>query len=298
MLPDTLIDAFVEGVSFTNNEGILSGIATSGVARSNIVYSTDAIGAIGRVRALTYGSGGDSVVTFINEDEGDATMFFLPGQVSLMASATYHDFTLNGNPALVQITAIVIDYYGNAVVDAPIAFNGTGINNFYEVQYENVDWADEGVNGAGAGDGCFTWRDYGLDDDPSTLDWGTYNDNHDSFDTTGNGEWDSQEISEFFNDYGLDGVPNTSDEGEGNGEWDGYSMIGCEPIVKTDEDGFARIIVEFDQALCTLANEDDETGICTWDDFTASISATLLIPEITTSEPLDILLVRSPATCD
>jgi len=298
MLPDTLIDAFVEGVSFTNNEGILSGVATSGVARSNIVYSTDAIGDIGRVRALTYGSGGDSVVTFINEDEGDATMFFLPGQVSLMASATYHDFTLNGNPALVQITAIVIDYYGNAVVDAPIAFNGTGINNFYEVQYESVDWADEGVNGAGAGDGCFTWRDYGLDDDPSTLDWGTYNDNHDSFDTTGNGEWDSQEISEFFNDYGLDGVPNTSDEGEGNGEWDGYSMIGCEPIVKTDEDGFARIIVEFDQALCTLANEDDETGICTWDDFTASISATLLIPEITTSEPLDILLVRSPAPCD
>ena len=56
--------------------------------------------------------------------------------------------------------------------------------------------------------------------------------------------------------------------------------------------------IEFDQALCTLANEDDETGICTWDDFTASISATLLIPEITTSEPLDILLVRSPAPCD
>ena len=312
MLPDTLIDAFVEGVSFTNNEGIISGTATSGVARSNIVYSTDAIGDIGRVRALTYGSGGDSVVTFINENEGDATMFFLPGQVSLMASATYWDFTLNGDPALVQITAIVIDYYGNAVVDAPIAFNGTGINAFYEVGYESgfVDangngtadegegWIDEGVNGAGVGDGCFTWRDYGLDDDPSTLDWGNYNDNHDSFDTNGNGEWDSQEISEFFNDYGLDGAPNTADEGEGNGEWDGYSMIGCEPIVKTDQDGFARIIVEFDIALCTLANEDDETNICTWDDFTASISATLLIPEITTSEPLDILLVRSPDTCD
>ena len=42
--PDTLIDAFVEGVSYTNNEGILSGTATSGVARSNIVYFTDAIG--------------------------------------------------------------------------------------------------------------------------------------------------------------------------------------------------------------------------------------------------------------
>jgi hypothetical protein len=366
ILPDTTIDGVVEGVSFTNNEGILSGNATSGVARSNIVYSTDAIGAIASVWALTIGGdnnndgvSGDSVLTYINEDEGDAPLFFLPGQVSLMASATYWDFTLNGNPALVQITAIVNDYYGNAVVGAPIAFNGTGINNFHEVQFESVSevyedlgsdgevgdptdedgdceigadeddpcftepsagegngyydfgepfidtdnngvwtgWEDEGVNGAGVGDGCFTWRDYGLDDDPSTPDWGNYNDNHDSFDTDGDNEWDSQEISEIFSDWGLDGTPHTYDEGEGNGEWDGYSMIGCEPIVKTDQDGYARIIVEFDQALCTFANADDETNICTWDDFTASISATLLIPEITTSEPLDILLVRSDADC-
>ena len=61
--PDTLIDAFVEGVSYTNNEGILSGTATSGVARSNIVYSTDAIGEIGQVRALTFGTNGDSVAS-------------------------------------------------------------------------------------------------------------------------------------------------------------------------------------------------------------------------------------------
>ena len=97
---------------------------------------------------------------------------------------------------------------------------------------------------------------------------------------------------------GFDGVENTFDEGEGDGEWYGYHMIGCEPIVKTDENGYAKIIVEFDQALCTLANQDDDTNECTWDDFTASLSATLLIPEITTSDPLDILLVRSPDTCD
>ena len=305
VLPDTIIEAEVEGVSFTFNEGDIDDPANAiqGIAWTTVSYYPEAIGQAGRITTYTFGDDinldgiyGDSIGTTL--DQGEAVLGFVPGQVSLMASATYHDFTLNGEPAFIQVTAIVIDYYGNPVMDAPIAFNGTGINDFYEVQYENVDWADEGVNGAGAGDGCFTWRDYGLDDDPSTPDWGNYNDNHDSFDTTGNGEWDSQEISEFFNDYGLDGVPNTSDEGEGNGEWDGYSMIGCEPIVKTDEDGFARIIVEFDQALCTLANEDDETGICTWDDFTASISATLLIPEITTSEPLDILLVRSPALCD
>ena len=293
--PDTIIDAFVEGVSFTNNEGILSGNATSGVARSNIVYSTDAIGAIGRVRALTFGANGDSVVSYINEGEGDATMFFLPGQVTLMADATYWDFTLNGNPALIQVTAIVIDYYGNAVVDAPIAFTGTGVNAFYELGYET--YTDSGVLGAGVGDLCFSWRDYGLDDDPSTLDWGTFNDHHDGFDTNNDGLVDISEVSEPFDDFGMDGVDGTYDQGEGNGEWDGYSMIGCEPIVLTDEDGFARIIFEFDQALCTLANQDDETGICTWDDFTASLSATLLIPTITTSEPLDILLVRSPADC-
>ena len=289
--PDTIIDAFVEGVSFTNNEGLLSGNATSGVARSNIVYSTDAIGAIGRVRALTYGAGGDSVVTYINEGQGDATLFFLPGQVSLMADATYHDFTLNGNPALVQITAIVIDFYGNAVAGAPIAFSGTGINAFYEVGYE--DYIDEGVDGAGVSDLCFTWRDYGLDDDPSTLDWGTFNDYHDGFDTDNDGQVDTSEVSEPFDDFGYDGVDGTFDQGEGNGEWDGYSMIGCEPIVNTDQDGFARIIVEFDQSLCTLAGTDDD-GVNSYDDFTASISSTLLIPEITTSEPLDILLVRSP----
>ena len=248
---------------------------------------------------------GDSVYSYINEDEGDATLFFLPGQVSLIASATYHDFTLGSaaapanQPALIEITAIVVDFYGNAVVDAPVSFTGTGVSNFYEVYYEN--YADIGVNGAGVGDGCFSWRDYGRDDDPQTLDWGTNNDDHDGFDLDGDGFVDStesSEISEPFSDFGFDGVEDTFDEGEGDGEWYGYHMIGCEPIVKTDENGYAKIIVEFDQALCTLANQDDDTNECTWDDFTASLSATLLIPEITTSDPLDILLVRSPDTCD
>ena len=295
--PDTLIDAFVEGVSYTNNEGVLSGQATSGVARSNIVYSTDAIGDIGQVRALTFGANGDSVASFINEDQGDATLFFLPGQVSLLSEATYWDFSLNGNPALLQISALVIDFYGNPVVDAPVAFQGTGVNAWYELGYEAYE--DVGVLGAGAGDGCFSWRDYGADDDPTTLDMGQGNEHHDAFDIDGDGLIDTSEISEPFDDFGQDGLEGTFDLGEGNGEWDGYSMINCEPVVRTDQDGYARITVEFDQALCTLANIDDTQtpNICTYDDFTASLSATLLIPEITTSDPLDILLVRSPAEC-
>ena len=295
--PDTLIDAFVEGVSYTNNEGALSGTATPGVARSHIVYSTDAIGDIGRVRALTFGANGDSVASYINEDEGDATLFFLPGQVTLLAEATYWDFSLNGNPAQIQISALVIDFYGNPVVDAPVAFGGTGVNAWYELGYEA--YTDEGVLGAGVADGCFSWRDYGADDDPETLDIGTFNNQHDSFDLDGDGIIDTAEVSEPFLDYGQDGIDGTFDEGEGNGYWDGYSMINCEPVVRTDSDGYARIVVEFDEALCTLANIDDSTNpsTCTYDDFTASLSATLLIPEITTSDPLDILLVRSPAPC-
>ena len=294
--PDTLIDAFVEGVSFTNNEGVISGVAISGVARSSIVYSTDAIGDIGRVRALTFGSNGDSVYTHINEDEGDATLFFLPGEVVLMADATYWDFTFNPDPASIVLTAIVTDYYGNAVVDAPVSFTGTGVAAWGELWLEA--YIDEGVNSAGANDGCFTWRDYGADDDPTTSDWGNFNDNHDSFDTTGNGQWDVSEVSEPFDDFGLDGVDGTGDEGEGNGEWDGYSMIGCEAIVHTDIYGMARIIVQYNKTICTLANEDEDTNICTWDDFNSSLTATLMIPQITASDPLEILLTRSQDTCD
>ena len=298
--PDTLIDAFVEGVSYTNNEGVLSSTATPGVARSHIVYSTDAIGDIGQVRALTFGANGDSVASLINEGEGDATLFFLPGQVTMLSSASYWDFSLQGSPAQVTISALVIDFYGNPVVDAPVAFGGTGVSSWLELQYETDGWTDEGIDGVGAGDGCFSWRDYGLDNDPETLDMGTFNQNHDSFDTDGDGQPDTAEVSEAFNDFGLDNTPGTFDEGEGNGFWDGYSMINCEPVVRTDEDGYARIIVNFVQDICILANVDDtqNPNICSYDDFTASLSATLLIPEITTSDPLDILLVRSPAACD
>ena len=218
----------------------------------------------------------------------------------LLANATYWDFTFNPDPATIILTAIVTDYYGNAVVDAPISFTGTGVSAWAELGLEV--YTDEGVNGAGVDDGCFTWRDYGYDDNPATSDWGNFNDHHDAWDVNNDGTWtiedDIAEVSEPFDDYGLDGVDGTADEGEGNGEWDGYSMIGCEAIVNTDQDGYARIIVQFDKAICTLANEDEDSGLCTWDDFTATLSATLMIPQITASDPIDILLVRSQDTCD
>ena len=92
----------------------------------------------------------------------------------------------------------------------------------------------------------------------------------------------------------MDGIDNTFDVGEGDGEWNGYHMIGCEAVVKTDVDGQARILATFPRELCIWQSTDDENGICTFEDFTATISATLLIPQITASDPLDIQLVRSP----
>jgi len=73
-------------------------------------------------------------------------------------------------------------------------------------------------------------------------------------------------------------------------------MINCEPIVRTDQDGYARIIAVFRGELCIWQATDEETGICTFEDFSATISSTLLIPQITTSDPLDIQLVRTQTT--
>ena len=312
--PDTLIDAFVEGISFTGNEN-LDGDQNAGVAYSTIVYSTDAIGDFGRVRATTFGSDGpdddteaDSVSALINENVGDAAMFFLPGQLSLTANATYHDFSIPPSlTAEITITAILIDFYGNPVVDAPVSFVGTGVAEWLEVGYENYSnfGMDSIANNSGFGDGgttgdlldnCFTWRDYGLDRIAGTNDMGEGNNKHDGFDTDGDGVADAWEACEPFQDFGQDGEDRTFDEGEGNKQWDGYSMINCEPVVLTDKDGYARITAVFNRELCIWQATDDETGLCTFEDFTASISSTLLIPQITTSDPLDIQLVRTQTT--
>ena len=300
--PDTSINAFVDGVSFTGNENLDADIY-SGMAFTTIIYSTDAIGDIGYVSATTYGANGDTITARINEDVGESLLFFLPGQLTLTGSAYYHDFTLPvaTDEVEIQITAMLIDFYGNAVSEAPIAFNGIGVSEWREIGYE--EYADLGLSGLGAGDECFTWRDYGLDDDPGTLDEGEGNDDHDAFDLDGDGEYnpdnDASEVSEVFNDYGLDGMPDTNDEGEGNGEWDGYHNLACPDgaIVKTDQDGIARITAVFPKELCIWLSVDSTDPFYNhYQEFSASITGALLIPQQITSDPITIQLVRSPTT--
>ncbi|MBT4580425.1 MAG: Ig-like domain-containing protein, partial [Candidatus Marinimicrobia bacterium] len=300
----------VYGTSFTYNEPWQSdGDTTHGLAFSTLVYPGDEVGETVSVVAYTWGDDingdgvyGDSIGAIIENNNGDVGLIFVPGIVMLTSSVSYYDFTLNPDPAIITITATVLDFYGNPMMDVPISFEGVGVTEYIEFGYE--EYTDEGVlsydelSTLGNDDGFFTWRDYGHDDNPITPCWGNLNDIHDASDTTGDGIWDISEVSEPFDDFGLDAVENTFDEGEGDGEWDGYPMIDGEPIVFTDNNGNARITFSYSKGLCTLANVDEDTGICTWDDFTSSITATLMISQITSSDPMDIVLVRTPDTCD
>jgi len=213
-----------------------------------------------------------------------------------------------------------------------ISFNGNNIAGWKEYGYENEwtdlngsftldeigeGWIDEGLDGvlsidlnndgdyfdAGdippdddgtEGDGLFSWRDYGADNDPSTADEGNYNEDHDAIDTDNDGAWDVAEVSEFFNDWGLDGIPDTFDEGEGNGEWDGYHMLNGFPIVKTDKDGKAIITIIFIKEQCFYETYNTDEDLCYWNPANATISATTLIPTFTSSDPVNIGLSRSP----
>ena len=201
--PDTLIEAFVEGVSYTGNPN-LNGDSYSGLAFTTIIYSTDAIGDIGYVTALTFGADGDTVSVRINEEEGEATMTFVPGTLILSAATTYVDFTaLGASTVQLNITGTLQDYYGNPVNGAPIALNAPGAANIY-----------------------------------------------------------------------FPAVPIVNNVGT------------------TNDDGVAVWVVEYDIGICAwIVGSDDPAQ---YEDFTSSLTATLLIAQSITSDPLDILLVRTP----
>ena len=201
---DTVIEAFVEGVSFTGNEN-LNGDNFPGVAYTTITYSTDAIGDLGLVTALTFGTNGDTIMARINGDEGEAMMFFVPGQLTLGTSSLYWDFSIDGNPAAIMVTGILIDYYGNAVSEAGVMITATGA---------------------------------------SQIDW---------------------EIAPgiFIND----------------------TFTG-----ETNNDGEVTFRINYSQGICApIPNSDPPL----YEDFTSTIIATLLIPTQITSDPLEILFVRT-----
>ena len=197
---DTVIDAFVQGVSFTGNEN-LNGDNFPGVAYTTITYSTDAIGDLGLVTALTFGTNGDTIMARINEDEGEAIMFFVPGQLALGSPTQYWDFSTMGSGADIQVTATLIDYYGNAVSGADVMLTATGAAGIY------------------------------------------------------------------------------------------YPVVPVEDnIAPTNDEGQVTFIVRYDQGICAPIPNSDPL---LYEDFTSTIVAYLLIPQQITSDPLEILFVRT-----
>ncbi len=201
--PDTLIEALVEGVSFTGNQN-LNGDSYPGLAFTTIIYSTDAIGDVGYVTALSFGANGDTISARINENEGETTLTFVPGTLILSAAITFVDFTtLGATTVQLDITGTLQDLYGNNVAEAPISLNAPGSQNIY---------------------------------------------------------WPASPIA---NNVGT-----------------------------TDINGQVTWVVEYDIGVCAwIVGTTDPPQ---YEDFTSSITATLLIAQSITSDPIDILLVRSP----
>ena len=80
-------------------------------------------------------------------------------------------------------------------------------------------------------------------------------------------------------------------------------MEGCgwpDTRVRTDENGIARIIANLPKELCTFAglSEIGDFSFCTYNQYTATINATLAIPVITQGDPVNIELSRTPFEAD
>ena len=231
-------DVSISGTSLTYNANFQNN-QYEGVAYTNLTYSTNGIGDEVKVVAYTWGDDldgdgvyGDSVGTYINDGEsGVVGLPYINGgdaSVTITTSTTAHDYTLPfpSDSVLVTVSVGVYDYYGNEVINVPVAFSGIGITAWFETGFEAYE--DIGINGYGVDDGCFTWRDFGADGQSETLDCGEGNYNHDSFDEDGNvRHWShyDNELSEPFYDCGIDGLcPDDSgypgaDNGEGDDTW-------------------------------------------------------------------------------
>ena len=222
VLPCETPDVSINGTSLTYNENF-QGNQYQGVSFTDLTYSTNGIGDEVRVVAYTWGDDldgdgayGDSVGTYINDGEGGVVgLPYINGgnaSVTITTSITAWDFTLpmptdTAGVAGVNVAVGVYDYYGNEVINVPVAFSGIGVTDWLEVGFEV--YQDVGIEGYGVGDGCFTWRDFGADNEPETNDCGEGNYNHDAFTEDGDlRTWPNypNEYSEPFEDCGLDGL--------------------------------------------------------------------------------------------
>ena len=260
---DDVLAAQIEGVSFTGNMNKNEEFFP-GMAFSTIIFPSHDMLSNAVVSALCFGGdvNGDGVYgdTVMASIEDNVVMPFyegMNGSLTLFVSSTYHDFTVGGTPASITATARILDHYANPIKDARIMFSAAGASAYteYGEAHDDDGW---GPQNTGVGDGCFSW----LDANENT--W------HDT----------SEAWTETYTDADDDK------------KWTGYPhIVECgNPIVRTDDDGYTRVVMSFAQTLCTPIPNSDPTQ---YNDFTSTVGATLLDPVGISSDPVSIEFIRS-----
>ncbi|MBT4714050.1 MAG: Ig-like domain-containing protein [Candidatus Marinimicrobia bacterium] len=126
--PDSI--ASVIGGSLTYGEN-LNGDQYHGLAWSMIYWNSDRTFDNVNVIAQTYGANGDTVQGYVNAAEDSLLLLpFYPGELIVIPELQFHDFQPANNPAPLQVpvilTAVLTDYYNNAIKNARILFGSFG----------------------------------------------------------------------------------------------------------------------------------------------------------------------------
>ena len=251
-----------------------------GVAWSRIIYGTSDIFAATVSKALTYDSDGNKLVIDSRESHNNENLVlpFQPGALTVGSSVQFWDFSIFGDVGIndlddtvaVNITANLQDFYQYPVADGDVLINAPGANVWSVCDPGDTDgdgyvgecWED--TNGSGA-----------LEIPPSFAA-DTQNDdlgNTCSVCTANGGFWNYDDSDTgSFNPNDGDGVP------------DDDPTFG-----RTNGSGQIVWLISYSEALNTAEGEDPET----YNDFTSTVTLQLLDPLQTTSDGIDILLIKS-----
>mgnify|MGYP002630674350 CR=1 FL=1 len=130
--PDNIASVIGGSLSYGEN---LNGDQYHGIAWSMIYWNSDRTFDNVNVIAQTYGVDGDTIQGYVNAAEDSLLLLpFYPGDLLVIPSRQFYDFqpANNPNPSQVPVvlTAILTDYYNNAIKNARILFGSFGADHY------------------------------------------------------------------------------------------------------------------------------------------------------------------------
>ena len=126
--PDSIASVIGGSLTYATN---LSNEKYHGLAWSLIYWNSDRTFENVSVIAQTYGANGDTIQGYVNAAEDSLLLLpFYPGDLLVIPSLQFYDFQPSANPnpsqVPVQLTAILTDYYNNAIKNGRILFGSFG----------------------------------------------------------------------------------------------------------------------------------------------------------------------------